>query len=128
MKNEAFFHELDCILAEVGGERICDPIPPNSAVHLLIEVGPEKKCKHFILSEAVTTIGRDAKANIVIDDNRVSRSHARVEFNGSAVVYYDLGSSHGTLLNGETVSFSKICHGDILQLGNSKIVVHVVPS
>jgi hypothetical protein len=49
-------------------------------------------------------IGRDASANIRIANNKVSRLHAKVNYQDSRWWVVDLSSRNGTRLNGETVS------------------------
>ncbi len=45
------------------------------------------------------TIGRDENNDIVIDDPRSSRQHARIEFDGSNYKVFDLDSTNGTYLS-----------------------------
>ena len=49
-------------------------------------------------------IGRDHKCDVAVDDDkRVSREHARIEsLKDGRVVFLDLGSSHGSKVNGKT--------------------------
>src|SRR5882724_12920660 len=46
-------------------------------------------------------IGRHADNNLVIRDNRVSRSHARIVADNRTYVIENLNSRHGILVNGE---------------------------
>jgi len=48
-------------------------------------------------------IGRDLNNDIVINDPEVSRRHARLFLQGSTYVLEDLGSTNGTLVNGQRV-------------------------
>jgi serine/threonine protein kinase len=45
------------------------------------------------------TIGRDENNDIVIDDQRASRQHARIEFDGVSYKIIDLDSTNGTFLS-----------------------------
>ncbi len=49
---------------------------------------------------AVITIGREVNNNLVINEPKVSRNHARLEKHGELFYLTDLNSSHGTYLNG----------------------------
>lgn len=63
-------------------------------------------------------VGRTAPANVVIEDDSVSRKHAEVEKTPRGVVLKDLGSANGTLVNGEPVSGSVTLQpGDVVQFG-----------
>ncbi len=58
----------------------------------------------------------------------VSREHARISRRGSTVVIEDLGSTNGTLLNGERLDPympEPLKHGDQLQLGKLLIQVSI---
>jgi ABC-type multidrug transport system ATPase subunit/pSer/pThr/pTyr-binding forkhead associated (FHA) protein len=68
------------------------------------------------------TVGRAEDNAVVLDDERASRSHARVSPQGSGVfVVEDLGSRHGTLVNGEPIGSEprELTSGDRLQIGES---------
>ncbi len=73
------------------------------------------------LDKPNTTIGRSADNTIVLEDPQVSRHHARVEFDGETTRITDLGSSNGTLINGEKIE-PNIPHelkaGDSIGLGS----------
>ena len=49
------------------------------------------------------TMGRVAGCDIVIDDTKASRRHARIVVMDGVVEVEDLGSSNGTMLNGKPV-------------------------
>jgi pilus assembly protein CpaF len=50
---------------------------------------------------AAVTLGRGAGCDVVLASGAVSRQHARVRCVGGVAAVEDLGSSHGTLVNGE---------------------------
>ncbi|GAB5365232.1 hypothetical protein AAMO2058_001039600 [Amorphochlora amoebiformis] len=70
----------------------------------------------------MVTIGRDKSNFVVIEDSRVSRSHARVEYTASQCEYIDLGSSCGSKLNGRSVLRAKLKPGDIIEIGMSVLI------
>jgi pSer/pThr/pTyr-binding forkhead associated (FHA) protein len=64
-------------------------------------------------------IGRQPGADVLIGDDLVSRRHARVMFDGSAVVVEDLESTNGTFVNGARVLRAQIAEGDRVLIGES---------
>ena len=60
----------------------------------------------------VLTIGRDASNDVVLNDARVSRHHARLERIGTRYQLVDLDSSNGTFVNGERVRTRILSPGD----------------
>ncbi len=69
------------------------------------------------LESVPATIGRSPDADVLINDPRVSRAHARIGFAGGRFVLEDLGSTNGTLLNGEPLSAPAVLtEGDAISL------------
>ncbi|MCO6509357.1 MAG: GGDEF domain-containing protein [Aridibacter famidurans] len=68
-------------------------------------------------------IGRALEADVRVNDTRISRRHARIttvadEQTGETTYRLkDLGSSNGTLLNGEKITVETLHHGDKIALG-----------
>ncbi|MCA9985622.1 MAG: protein kinase [Anaerolineales bacterium] len=52
------------------------------------------------LDRATLVIGRGADSDIVLENDNVSRHHARLEYTGSSWQIVDLGSTNGTFLHG----------------------------
>ncbi|MBL8728869.1 MAG: FHA domain-containing protein [Planctomycetes bacterium] len=73
-------------------------------------------------------IGRVAGCDVVVDDAKASRRHARVVVEGGVVEIEDLGSSNGTLLNGNPVTRRVLRAGDTVQIGQSAIVYREGPA
>lgn len=76
-----------------------------------------------------SVIGRAVRSDegIQLSDERVSRQHAQLQLTGSDVTVTDCGSKNGTYLNGAHVSSAKLKDGDILQIGDSFLVMRVEP-
>jgi diguanylate cyclase (GGDEF)-like protein len=62
-------------------------------------------------------IGRHPTSALVIDDEGISRSHARIVRKGAAYVIEDLNSSNGTYVNGARVESVELLDGAMIQLG-----------
>ncbi|CAL1153155.1 unnamed protein product [Cladocopium goreaui] len=88
----------------------------------------------FILSPTQTTwtIGRCPPIDIRAGHETVSRKHAQVNRQGCFTFLQDLGSAHGTLLNGQKLvknTLERLCSGDNLRFGgSSRIYVYREPS
>lgn len=74
------------------------------------------------LSGRVITIGREASSALVLNDARVSRKHARVEFENGMWVICDLNSSNGTFVNRIRISKQALHPGDQIQIGEAVLV------
>ncbi len=68
-------------------------------------------------------IGRKPGSDLVIADDLVSRSHARLAFEGDDLVVEDLGSTNGTYLNGVRITRGRAVLGDRILVGGSIIKV-----
>jgi serine phosphatase RsbU (regulator of sigma subunit) len=64
------------------------------------------------------TIGRRADKNMVVTDPMASRDHAEVVQMGDEYYLLDLGSKHGTYVNGLSIKRHKLLHNDRLQFGS----------
>ncbi len=73
--------------------------------------------QQFDISKARLVVGRVAPADIVLEDDSVSRKHAEIVRAGSQVSVRDLGSANGTFVNGEQVSEAPLAPGDTLRFG-----------
>jgi S-DNA-T family DNA segregation ATPase FtsK/SpoIIIE len=84
--------------------------------------------KTFPISTGATEIGRAADCDIRLDDDLVSRQHARVVVTRDSVEIADLGSTNGTRLNGEEISRRAWTQGDRLVVGDTTLTIDVGPS
>lgn len=75
--------------------------------------------REFLLILEATVIGRGEDTDIPIEARDVSRRHAVLEKRGDEVRCTDLGSRHGTFLNGVRVHSCVLHSGDTLQLGSA---------
>ena len=81
-----------------------------------------------MLSAGTNLIGRDAKADILVDHTSVSRRHASILVNGDDVVLHDLESRNGTFVNGRRIDRPmELRDGDIVGLGRVTLTVERPP-
>jgi two-component system cell cycle response regulator len=74
------------------------------------------------LESGESVLGRGTAATIRLGDDGVSRKHARVIVDKGVVRIEDLGSSNGTLVNGQLVQQVALRDGDKIQLGSTTIL------
>ena len=78
------------------------------------------------LTQDIIKIGKLESSHLRIDDENVSRMHAVIEITGPGEIHIiDLGSSSGTVVNGQKVNKCAVQDGDELLLGGTRIVVGV---
>ena len=68
------------------------------------------------------TIGREEDNDVQLNDERVSRFHAKIQEDQDKLVITDLDSTNGTKVNGEEISVHILRHGDLITLGRSVLV------
>ncbi|MFI6758272.1 MULTISPECIES: FhaA domain-containing protein [Micromonospora] len=81
--------------------------------------------RSYPLQMGSTVIGRGDQANLRLPDVGISRRHARLDFDGAQVVLTDLGSTNGTMVNGQRVSAVALNPGDMVQLGTTTLTFRV---
>ena len=89
----------------------------SERAYLVILAGPQMGEMVKLEPGANITIGREEGVQLLLNDDGVSRQHARLTMRGSEVVLYDLGSRNGTFVNGAKVSERKLADGDKIQIG-----------
>jgi pSer/pThr/pTyr-binding forkhead associated (FHA) protein len=82
----------------------------------------------FRLDQARLTIGRDEKANLMIQSPEISRIHAELTRSGSGLyMIADNNSTNGTFLNGQKVQGAiGMEPGDMIEFGDSIILSYEV--
>lgn len=88
-------------------------------VHVL--EGFDKGISHRNL-RAPLSIGREEGNAVRLNDDRVSRFHAKIVQDGKDMVLADLDSTNGTRVNGQPVQIRRLLPGDRIQLGRSLLL------
>lgn len=86
-------------LVSLSGELIATPIP---------------------LERDIVVLGRALEADIRLNDSKASRLHARIEAtdNQTQFLIKDLGSTNGTLVNGQVITEMPLKNGDKILIGD----------
>lgn len=99
------------------------------SVRLLVrqrsEEGGADKATEVILDEEVITIGRDKSCQLVLAQQAVSRSHARISRDGTLFFLEDLGSAYGTEINGQKLPKAEkrlLRNGDVIAIAQFDLV------
>ncbi len=73
------------------------------------------------LPNQMVTLGRAPDNDVVVGDPATSGRHGRIEVRGGAFWISDLGSTNGTLVNGEPVIEKQLNNGDLIAIGQNTI-------
>jgi pSer/pThr/pTyr-binding forkhead associated (FHA) protein len=80
------------------------------------------KGRVFREMQTPVTIGREEGNVLRLNDERVSRFHAKVQFDNGEVIITDLESTNGTRVNGNVVQIRRLRPGDRIGVGRSLIL------
>src|SRR6267378_2146827 len=96
------------------------PAPETARDALLVHIYPTGPGmgSRYALRERPLVIGRGADCDIRIEDQSVSRRHARVEADAGTYCAVDLQSTNGTFVNNLPTSKCTLNDGDYLRVGN----------
>src|SRR5512140_1105511 len=77
----------------------------------------------FKLDKPEVVMGRSADAAFQVEDDGISRKHAKVVMGATGhFQLVDLGSTNGTYLNGNRVSVAELTDGDKIQIGSNTVI------
>ncbi len=68
------------------------------------------------------TIGREEGNLLRLNDERVSRFHAKVQFDNGEIILTDLESTNGTRVNGNVIQIRRLRPGDRVGVGRSLLL------
>lgn len=96
---------------------------------LVFTEGPRKGEEMFLEAYEVS-LGRSKKADIFLDDDKLSRIHAKIARVGMGYRLIDMNSRNGTHVNGMRVLEHPLSSFDSIELGNCKIkfLIHDIVS
>ncbi len=104
---------VDEVVAPVVGDT---DNPPTGA--FLIIQGK----RHFRLKKHLITIGRRLDSDLVLDDQHISRKHARLFARHGKFVLFDENSTAGTRVNGQLIDEQTLKPGDVITIAKIDLI------
>ncbi len=92
-----------------------------ASVTLSVLEGLERGCIFRNLHTPIT-IGREEVNSVQLNDERISRLHAKLQDDHGQVIFTDLNSTNGSRINGHPVQLRILRPGDHLQLGRCTLL------
>ena len=97
----------------VGPAKRLTPLP----MFVVTSEGPLRG-RVLVVDDDELVLGRRENSDLLLPDPHVSRAHAVVRRSAGAVWLEDLGSTAGTVVNGEPITGSQaLKHGDVVRFG-----------
>jgi hypothetical protein len=107
-----------CSATFVEGPGQVAPAVPAAGEAGLVLLEGDRVADTYRLGQA-TTLGRMAGCDIVLTDPGASRRHAQIVRGDDGFAITDLGSTNGTLVNGEPVRERLLVDGDRITIGST---------
>jgi pSer/pThr/pTyr-binding forkhead associated (FHA) protein len=100
-----------------------DPFGSPYVLALAVIAGPDRHAIHRIIATE-TTVGASEEADFVVEDPRVSGQHFKIRINGHLYSLLDMGSTNGTLVNGNlsTATPVRLKNFDEIQAGRTRFL------
>ncbi len=92
------------------------PVDTSVAWRPVLTIGD----KEYELKVGTSTVGRDEKADICVDDRGLSRIHFEIAWNGEVAAIRDLQSTNGTFLDGARVNELVLISGSTISAGRTE--------
>jgi len=106
-----------------------EPEPRPGIPTLLFRILRGDELSEVVLRREIIKIGRDPRAHVrLADDSGAARMHVVIDATSTEeVAIIDLGSEAGTLVNGEPVNKAPLHDGDVISIGDTTIVIEILP-
>ncbi len=92
---------------------------PDLSIKAHLIINNQEVCH---LTEPVTNIGRHPDNHIVLSHNTVSRHHAQIRLRAGQHIIFNAQSLSGTRVNDVQIKEHRLKSGDVIDLGNSRLV------
>ena len=95
----------------------------SSGQYLLIILSDKEKIFERMITGNGVSIGRLKTNNVQLNDNMVSRCHARIWCEGDNIYIEDLGSKNGTYLEDKNISKAQVKKNQEIRIGSYRLFV-----
>lgn len=121
---------LDIKLIEDGSLNLGQIVVSSTTEEIAVRWVPQLELngRLFSLATARTSVGRDASADIQIDDSGLSRKHFEILWDGAKAGIRDLGSTNGTIVDGRSITESPLQNESQISAGRSVFTFRIVAS
>ncbi|MCP4500601.1 MAG: FHA domain-containing protein [Deltaproteobacteria bacterium] len=109
-----------------AGETVDSTVQMTQEGDRLLDADQKKVVEGVVASRksrGLRTKFKKRGADILLDDNSVSRTHAMIFADEDGTSVADLMSTNGTKVNGSLISDVDLNEGDVLQLGKCKLAL-----
>ena len=89
---------------------------------LLISTRGAVSGSRYLLDEDEITVGRDPRADILLDDSTVSRQHAVFRRANGTFTVIDAGSLNGSYVNRQRIDQAVLKNGDEIMIGKFRLM------
>jgi diguanylate cyclase (GGDEF)-like protein len=97
---------------------ISSPAEPQGTPCLIVYYGTHLG-RRYLIDQPELVLGRSDAAAIQIDEESVSREHARITARGRVCLIADLTSTNGTWVNDARVDAVELADGDLVRVGHT---------
>ncbi|MBN2498081.1 MAG: sigma 54-dependent Fis family transcriptional regulator [Deltaproteobacteria bacterium] len=109
-------------------EKYCLPDDAPSEIGCILYVSsPEGQAQSHALESGQAVIGRDEDCDLVIEDESISRRHARLIAGPGGILVEDLGSTNGVLYMGKRIERATLKPGVRIELGRCTVDILPLP-
>jgi DNA-binding NtrC family response regulator len=116
--------DVVCTADPVASTAVSGGVPGLGRTEQLLCIDGDRSFTLTMPDSGELMIGRGPDAGLSVDDPLVSRAHALLLAVPDGLRLSDLGSRHGTLLNGERLTEPRLVgSGDVIGIGNAVLVV-----
>lgn len=95
----------------------------NGLQYSLVVTLPDGASHTVAVDDAPVTVGRSPSATVCLNQESVSRQHCMVTPSSGRLMLLDQGSTNGTKVNGNKVRRARLSHGDLVEIGATRIHV-----
>lgn len=97
--------------------------PAHHKYELRVVRGPSTGIE-IALHNGESSIGRDPRCDVFLNDMTVSRNHASIEVTPQGCIIRDRGSVNGVWVNNRVVEACSLKAGDLIQIGTFCLLYH----